>query len=74
MCLCRFDFEGVDVGLLFSEYNDTEKRLKELKEKGGIQRQVGDWGGGGAVWLADVFGQWCFVGEFRGMYDVIKGC
>jgi hypothetical protein len=38
--LCRFDFEGVDVGALFSEYNDTEKRLKELKEKGGIQRQV----------------------------------
>jgi hypothetical protein len=41
LCLTRFDFEGVDVPALFSEFQETEKRLKELKEKGGIQRQVG---------------------------------
>lgn len=38
--LTRFDFEGVDVQALFAEFQETEKRLKELKEKGGIQRQV----------------------------------
>jgi hypothetical protein len=38
--VCRFDFEGVDVKGLFDEYHETEKRMKELKEKGGIQRQV----------------------------------
>jgi hypothetical protein len=36
----RFDFEGVDVPAMFKEFQDTEKRIKELKEKGGIQRQV----------------------------------
>jgi hypothetical protein len=36
----RFDFEGVDVPAVFKEFQDTEKRIKELKEKGGIQRQV----------------------------------
>lgn len=38
--LTRFDFECVDVPALFAEFQETEKRLKELKEKGGIQRQV----------------------------------
>ncbi len=38
--MCRFDFEGVDVKALFDEYHETEKRMKDLKEKGGIQRQV----------------------------------
>lgn len=36
----RFDFEGVDVKGLFDEFHETERRMKELKEKGGIQRQV----------------------------------
>lgn len=30
----------MDVPALFAEFQETEKRLKELKEKGGIQRQV----------------------------------
>lgn len=38
--LCRFDFERVDIKGVFDEFSATEARIKELKEQGGIQRQV----------------------------------
>lgn len=39
----EYDFERQDAAAIYREYEETEKRLKELKEHGGIQRQV--WAG-----------------------------
>lgn len=36
----EYDFERQDAAALFKEFEETERRLKELKEHGGIQRQV----------------------------------
>jgi hypothetical protein len=36
----RFDFERIDIKATFAEYEATEARLRELREQGGIQRQV----------------------------------
>ncbi|WIA36579.1 hypothetical protein OEZ86_007870 [Tetradesmus obliquus] len=36
----EYDFEKVDVDALYREYEETEKRLKEIKEHGGLERQA----------------------------------
>ncbi|KAF6256242.1 structural maintenance of chromosomes protein 2 [Scenedesmus sp. NREL 46B-D3] len=36
----EYDFAKVDVAEVYREYGETEKRLKELKEHGGLERQA----------------------------------